>query len=250
MEEMIREDGGSQFTLQAIFKALKKKLLLIIAVTLLFTAVGGVFGAFVVDTQYTTSGTMIVNVGNDGTLADAQSLATALKSITDPGNDRIYKAVTTKFNATHPNDKITIAELQGAISVTANSVLLNITMTTSNPKADLILDEFMSEIKAFANEKDASTGAYKYHLFAGKVDVISYASTPSSDAQTKVFKNMVIFFVIGAFGSVLVVLLMLLLNDTYANKVSFEKDFAIDVLATIEDFDGSNDLSANLDAEV
>ncbi|MBR2337332.1 MAG: hypothetical protein IKA61_05270 [Clostridia bacterium] len=237
MEDMIREDGGSQFTLQALFKELKKKLLLVVAIVLLCTAAGGVFGAFVVDTKYTSNATMIVNVGNEGTLAEAQSLATALKSITEPENDAIYNSTITTFNAKHPDSKITLEELKSSVSVTSNSMLLNLTIVSTNAEANLILDEFMRQIRRFANEEVTNDGVttYRYPLFAEKVDVISYASKPVSDAKTKVFKHMALFFIVGAFGSMLLVLLSVLLNNTYADKSSFERDYDIDVLATLED---------------
>ncbi|MBR2384212.1 MAG: hypothetical protein IKA99_01235 [Clostridia bacterium] len=242
MEEIIREEGGSQFTLQALFKELKKKLLLVVAIVLLCTAIGGVYGGVIVDTKYTSNATMIVNVGKEGTLVEAQGLATALKSIADPENDAIYEATATTFLSTHPdfankykmNKDILAANLKGAISVTTNQMLLNLKITSTFPEADSILNQFMTEIQKFANQP-STDGEFRYPLFADKVFIVSPASKPFSDAKTKVFKYMLLFFVVGVFGSMLLVLLSVLLNDTYADKLSFEKDYNLDVLATFED---------------
>ena len=254
MQEIIREDGGSQFTLQALIKAVKRRLLLIVAITLLCTAVGGVFGAFIVDTRYTTTATIMVNVDSEGTLSQAQSLATALKSITDPENNDLYSEVWYKFNIDNPENKIaSVQELKDSITVKVSSTLLYFTLVSTNPKADSILTLFMQHVKDFADTKDYDNpikdeeGNYvldengekqyapKYPLYAEKVDIISIPFEPKDDSMTKVFKYMALFFIVGAFGSLCFVLLKVLLEDTYSDKASFENDFAIDVLATIEE---------------
>ena len=239
MVEIMREEGGSQFTLQALFKELKKKLLLVIAIILFCTAVGGVYGGVVVDTTYTTNATMIVNVGNDGTLEQAKSLATALKSIVDPENDVIYDLTATTFVSKNPNypmkrDELK-AELKKSISVTTNAMLLNLTMSTTLPEAESILNLFMKQMMDFVNVKVEGSDAYVYPLFAEKIDIISPAGDVKDDSNSKVFKYMALFFIVGAFASMLLVFLKVFLNNTYTDKASFEMDFDMDVIATIED---------------
>ena len=238
MEDIIREEGGSNFTLQVFVKEIKRKLLLIIAIALAFTAVGGVFGGFIVDTKYTSTASVILQPGNEGKLEEAQSLASALKSVTDPENDALYQDVFDAFNAKYPESVLpTVKELKESISVSSNAMLLNFKVVSKNSKADLILEEFLNHVIDFTMKKDVVNGieTYKYPLFANKVDIISDPSSPTSDASTKVFKYMALFLIIGAVGSMCFILVSIMLEDTYPNKASFERDFTIDVLASIGD---------------
>ena len=61
MQEIIREEGGTHFTVRALFKELKKKLLLVVALILVATAIGGIYGGLVVDTKYTTDDKLVFN---------------------------------------------------------------------------------------------------------------------------------------------------------------------------------------------
>ena len=238
MEGIIREESFSQFTLGDIFKELKKRLLLVVAIICVFTAVGGVFGAFVVDTTYTSEAVMMVRAGEEGTLADAQTLASAFMSLAGPKNEQIYKKTVVEFNADHPQNKVTLKELKESISISTNSMLLNVAIETKNPKADSILIKFMLQVQEFAKTNDEK-GEFKYPLFANKIDVISQPSEPESDEKSKVFKYLALFFIVGAFCSMVMVIARVMLDDTYTDKASFERDFEVSVLATFEEVSSS-----------
>ena len=79
MEEIYSEESIGQFSIKVFIKELKKRMLFIVATTLLFAALGGVVGKFFVKTQYTSTATIIVKVSesdNGVTLEDAEKVAT------------------------------------------------------------------------------------------------------------------------------------------------------------------------------
>ena len=248
MQEIIKEEGGNHFTIRALLKELENKLILVVALILVCTAIGGVYGRFLVDTRYTTTSTMIVNVGADGTLEESQNLAKAFKSITE--SDTIYELTAIEYMTKYHYSKMKREELKneikGSISVTVDSMLLKFTMSSRLSGVKDILNILMRKVQEFVDSPkfDDDGNIMKdefgevipvYPLFAGKVFIVSPATEPTNDADTKVFKNMVMFCFAGAFVSMAFIVLKVLFNNTYADKTSFEEDYDIDVLATIDD---------------
>ena len=249
MQEIIKEEGGSHFTIRALFKELKKKLLLVVALVFLATALGGVYGGVLVDTKYTTTSTMIVNVGANGTLEESQNLAKAFKSITE--SDTIYELTAveymTKYHYTKMKREELKNEIKSSITVTVDSMLLKFTITSKLSGVKDILNILMRKVQEFVDSPkvdeegnimiDAETGEAipVYPLFSGKVFIVSPATETTNDADTKVFKNMGLFCLIGVFVALLIIVFGVLFDNTYADKSSFEEDFDIDVLATVND---------------
>ena len=248
MNEEYREEGASQFSLQSFFYEIKKRLLLIIAVTLLCTAVGGVVGAFFVKPQYKSTATLIVT-GEGMSLSEAQSLATAMKSFLDPENDIIYKNTYGELETKSLDESVSITELKYSLAVKVNSMMINLEYESTNVEADTILNTIIVEFRKFIDQTDANEPIkkvevdgemiekpnYIYDTFGGKLQVLSYASDPTNDSKLLVFKYMALFFIIGAIGTVLAVLLKVMLNDTYSDKETLQNDIGIDVLVMIED---------------
>ena len=264
MQEIIREEGGTHFTVRALFKELKKKLLLVVALILVATAIGGIYGGLVVDTKYTTTSTMIVNVGADGTLEESQNLAKAFKSITE--SDTIYELTAieymTKYHYSKMKREELKTEIKSSITVTVDSMLLKFTMTSKLSGVKDILNILMRKVQEFVDSPkfDDDGNIMKdefgevipvYPLFAGKVFIVSPATEPTNDADTKVFTNMVVFCGGGVLVSMLIIVLRVLFNNTYDDKASFEEDYDIDVLAMIDDISCLNeDASNSLKGEV
>ena len=66
-EEVVYNEKESQLTLGALLEAAKRRIGLILAITLFLTVVGGIVGKFFIKTKYTSSGEAIVmmTVGDD-----------------------------------------------------------------------------------------------------------------------------------------------------------------------------------------
>lgn len=259
MQEIIREEGGTHFTVRALFKELKKKMLLVVALILVATAIGGIYGGLVVDTKYTTTSTMIVNVGADGTLEESQNLAKAFKSITE--SDTIYELTAIEYMTKYHYSKMKREELKNeiksSITVTVDSMLLKFTMTSKLSGVKDILNILMRKVQEFVDSpkfdddgeimRDPETNEIipVYPLFAGKVFIVSPATEPTDDADTKVFTNMVVFCGGGVLVSMLIIVLLVLFNNTYDDKASFEEDYDIDVLAMIDDISSLSEEDSN-----
>lgn len=235
MEEIeIREEGGSQFTIRALIKEIKNSFLLIVAITLLCTAIGGVFGKFFVKTTYVSKASLMVSSTDQGggNITQSKELATTMKAFLDSTNKIIFQQVETDYNSEHHEGKISAKELESSLGISVNTVMMDLTLTTTNKDAKQILQKVIENMIAAVNEN--KDGEYTYEEFAGKLKITSPASDAESDAGSKVFKYMAIFFILGAFGSLLFVLLKILLNDTYSDKDLFEADLGIEVLSMIE----------------
>jgi capsular polysaccharide biosynthesis protein len=193
---------------------------------------------------------MIIKVVDEkATLADAEKLATATASFLSPKTDFIYQIVKTGFNASGPKQTVSVKELKESLSVTVDSMMINLEYESTNVEADTILNTIIVEFRKFIDQTDANEPIkkvevdgemiekpnYIYDTFGGKLQVLSYASDPTNDSKLLVFKYMALFFIIGAIGTVLAVLLKVMLNDTYSDKETLQNDIGIDVLVMIED---------------
>ena len=249
MQEIIREEGGSHFTIRALIKEFKKNFLLVVALVFLCTAVGGLYGGFIVDTKYTTTSTMIVNVGENGTLEESQNLAKAFKSITE--SDTIYGLTAVEYMTKYHYSKMKREDLKNeikrSVTVTVDSMLLNFTITSKLPGVKDILNILMRKVQEFVDmpkfddngdvmiDPETQEEIPVYPLFAGKVFIVSPATETVNDADTKAFKHMTVFCLAGVVGSMFFVIARVLFNNTYADKSSFEEDYDIEVLATVDD---------------
>ena len=228
MEEILNEESIGQFSIKAFIKELKKGILFIVAVTLFFTALGGVIGRFFVKTKYTSTATMIIRVLDQNktiTLADAEKLATSTTSYLSPRTDIIYQIVETTFNASGPKQKVSIKELKESLTVSVDSVMINLEYTSTNVAAKSLLNSIMDQLQSHIQGEP---------FYGCELTILSPASDVSDDHIVKVFKLMAIFFVLGGALSVLAIFLAVLLRDTYNDREFLETDVGIDVLAEIE----------------
>jgi capsular polysaccharide biosynthesis protein len=243
MEDIeIREESNSQFTIQALIKEIKNNVLLIIAITLLFAAIGGVVGKFFIKTTYVSKASLMVATSTEGENAITQSkeLASTIKAFLDSTNNTIFTATEIEYNSMHPHQKLTTKEIAKSLDISVNTIMIDLTYTTTNKDAKIILQKIVENIITAVNEVNPDTNEPTYSEFAGKLKETSPASNQESDEGTKVFKYMIIFFIIGAFGSLLFVFFKVILNDTYSDKESLELDVGIDVLSMIEISASSN----------
>ena len=148
-------------------------------------------------------------------------------------------------------------EIKSSITVTVDSMLLKFTMNSKLSGVKDILNILMRKVQEFVDSpkfdddgeimRDPETNEIipLYPLFAGKVFIVSPATEPTNDADTKVFTNMVVFFGGGVLVSILIIVLRVLFNNTYDDKASFEEDYDIDVLAMIDDISSLSEDDSN-----
>ena len=243
-EEVVYNEKESQLTLGALLEAAKRRIGLILAITLFLTVVGGIVGKFFIKTKYTSSGEAIVmmTVGDDD--ANKTSSTTAYQYsvyLAETVNTSFLKSdlVLKKASATLKTDHnidISPEKLKSGLTSTVDSnrgIAISVKFSSNYEEADVILGTVLNTLVEELNTKKED-GSYTWELFGNSVRITSSPSKVTSDSTSKVIKFLAIFFVIGLVVSAIVIVIGVLLDDTYKSKEQFEKDTGIDVLVTLE----------------
>ena len=237
MDQEAQRENENQLSLQTLFVEAKNSWLLIIIVTLLFALVGGIYAQFFVDVTYTSKASFVVNVMPDetaGNTTTAYSYAVNLTNTLGPyiKTTNVCKKALDIYNDSHEEKLSSYNEIQKAISysVTDKSFIISLTCATANPDADGILQAAMEAAIDVAQEyQEGQT------FLANKLLIYEQPSKPSDNEISKLYKYILIFFVLGLVVSGVIVLLKVILNDTYKSKESLESDIPVEVLALIDD---------------
>ena len=171
MEELeFMEEKTFQITFQALFKEFKRNLLLIIAIVVAFTAIGGIIGGFFIKTQYTSVASLMIKsdppkelveiIVNGTSLSEEEGLARAFKSIL-VSSDPIFVNAVTEYNSQNPNNPVKKEDVKENLTVKVSSVMINLEYTSSNPNSQQILDKIVKHLIKFVETKDEG-GEYTY----------------------------------------------------------------------------------------
>lgn len=243
-EEVVYNEKESQLTLGALLEAAKRRIGLILAITLFLTVVGGIVGKFFIKTKYTSSGEAIVmmTVGDDD--ANKTSSTTAYQysvylaetvNTSFLKSDLVLKKASETLKTDH-NIDISPEKLKSGLTSTVDSnrgIAISVKFSSNYEEADVILGTVLNTLVEELNTKKED-GSYTWELFGNSVRITSSPSKVTSDSTSKVIKFLAIFFVIGLVVSAIVIVIGVLLDDTYKSKEHFEKDTGIDVLVTLE----------------
>lgn len=244
MEEVVCNEKESQLTIGALLDAAKRRIGLILAITLFLTVVGGIVGKFFVKTKYTSSGEAIVMMTVSDDDANKISSTTAYQNsvyLAETVNtsflksDLILKKASETLKKDH-NIDIKPEKLKSGLTSTVDSnrgIAISVKFSSNYEAADVILGTILDTLVEELNTK-REDGSYEWELFGNSVRITSSPSRVTNDSLTKVIKFLVIFFVIGLVVSAIAIVIGVLLDDTYKTKEQFEKDTGIDVLATLE----------------
>lgn len=251
MEEQEFKTEGEQLSLQSLFIEVKKNLLLIIVITLLFALAGGLYSKFFVKTKYTSRGSFIVNVSMEEskvTETTAYSYAVSLTNSLAPfiKTANVGKKAAELYNSgkynkdadgnlVPPVEQLKEGVFTGSLTVTTTekNFIITVICTTTNPNADKILQAAMDATQEVANELTDKDG--KRTVMYNKFLQYEAPSYPSSDSSTRIYKYILIFMLLGLVVSAVVIILKILFNDTYKTKEDLERDLNVEVLALIDD---------------
>lgn len=244
-EQELRGEQTSQITLSSLLAELRNNLILIIVITLVMTVLGGLFGALFVKTKYSSSAALVVSPpsassssgGSNSDLSYAVNLTNSFKDFFK--SDFVSKDAAAKYNATAA-EKVTAGQIKSGITTTTNtqSFIINVSFTSNNKDAQNILNQIIESAISLADSTVVDAGGNEkpvYGLFYEKLTVMNYAGGVSSDSFSKVVKYLALFFAGGLVVSFVIIVLKLILNDTYKTKESLENDVPVEVLAMIED---------------
>lgn len=213
-------------SLSEIFEALKKKWLMITAITLLCTMVSALVSIFVVKPMYETSTKLFIGKEEN-------------TSTTYDNNDiMMYQKLLKTYSETvKTKDLIVRAIDRTSYDLTAAEVLENLNVVTVADTQILQIsykDDDPSEAKALLEEITGEFIATSKALVPnGNVTVIETVALPENPVSPNKKMNIAIAFLLGLMISVGIVFLLEYMDNTYKSKEQLEKDLDIPVLGVI-----------------
>ncbi|MEN8078816.1 Wzz/FepE/Etk N-terminal domain-containing protein [Clostridioides difficile] len=217
-------------SLSEIFEALKKRWIMIVAITLGATLVSGILSFFVIDPVYETSTKVFIGKEESDDAAYnssdinmyqqlLQTYAQAIK--TKDLSARALKGLDYDLEASDVLGGLTVNPI-------ASTQILEIKYKSKDPKeAKDVLKNVTDEFIVTAKELVPN----------GNVRVIEEVELPENPVSPNKVMNIAIAFLLGFMVSLGLVFLLEYLDNTYKNKDQLEKELDIPVLGTIPDVD-------------
>ena len=217
-------------SLSEIFDALKKRWIMIVAITLAATIVSGVITFFVIDPVYETSTKVFVGKEENDEAAyntnDIQMYQKLLQTYaqTIKTKDLVSRAISSL------SYDLEASNVVGALTVNpiTDTQILQIKYQSKDPQeAKDVLKSVTDEFIVTAKELVPN----------GNVRVIEEVELPENPVSPNKKMNIAIALLLGLMVSVGIVILLEYLDNTYKNKEQLEKDLDIPVLGVIPDID-------------
>lgn len=217
-------------SLSEIFEALKKRWIMIVAITVVATLISGVLSFFVIDPVYETSTKLFIGKEESDEAAYntndiqmyqklLQTYAQAIKT-----KDLVGRAIN------ELDYDLEAASVVSALTVTpvTDTQILQIKYQSKDPEEAVdVLKNITAEFIVTSKELVSN----------GNVRVIEEVELPESPVSPNKTMNIAIAFLLGLMVSVGLVFLIEYLDNTYKNKEQLEKELDIPVLGTIPDVD-------------
>ena len=218
-------------SLSEIFEAIKKRWIMIVAITLTATIISGIISFFVIDPVYETSTKVFIGKEESDNAAYnssdismyqqlLQTYAQAIKT-----KDLVNRAIS-RLNY----DELEAVDVVNSLTVNpiASTQILEIKYKSKNPKeAKDVLKNVTDDFIVTAKELVPN----------GNVRVIEEVELPENPVSPNKMMNIAIAFLLGLMISVGLVFLLEYLDNTYKNKDQLEKELGIPVLGAIPDVD-------------
>ncbi len=217
-------------SLSEIFDALKKRWIMIVAITLAATIVSGVITFFVIDPVYETSTKVFVGKEENDEVAyntnDIQMYQKLLQTYaqTIKTKDLVSRAISSL------SYDLEASNVVGALTVNpiTDTQILQIKYQSKDPQeAKDVLKSVTDEFIVTAKELVPN----------GNVRVIEEVELPENPVSPNKKMNIAIAFLLGLMVSVGIVFLLEYLDNTYKNKDQLERELDIPVLGVIPDID-------------
>ena len=216
-------------SLSEIFEALKKRWIMIVAITLTATIISGVISFFVIDPVYEASTKVFVGKEeNDNAAYNSseinmyqqllQTYAQAIKT-----KDLVNRAISgLKYDGLEARNVVESL----TVNPISNTQILQIKYQSKDPnEAKDVLKSVTDEFIVTAKELVPN----------GNVRIIEEVELPQNPVSPNKKMNIAIAFLVGLMVSVGLVFLLEYLDNTYKNKEQLEKDLGIPVLGAIPD---------------
>ena len=217
-------------SLSEIFEAIKKRWIMIVAITLSATLISGILSFFVIKPVYETSTKLFIGkeeredtVYNTNDIQMYQKLlqtyAQAIKT-----KDLVGRAINSL------NYELEPSKVVGALTVTpvTDTQILQIKYKSKNQQ---------EAVDVLKNITEQFIITSKELVPNGNVRVIEEVEFPENPVSPNKKKNIAIAFLLGLMVSLGLVFLLEYLDNTYKNKEQLEKELDIPVLGVIPDVD-------------
>ena len=216
-------------SISEIFEAIKKRWIIIVAITLTATIISGIISFFVIDPVYEASTKVFVGKEeNDNAAYNSseinmyqqllQTYAQAIKT-----KDLVNRAISgLKYDGLEARNVVESL----TVNPISNTQILQIKYQSKDPnEAKDVLKSVTDEFIVTAKELVPN----------GNVRIIEEVELPENPVSPNKKMNIAIAFLLGLMVSVGLVFLLEYLDNTYKNKEQLEKDLGIPVLGAIPD---------------
>ncbi len=231
--ETYREDT---IDLLELFFAIKRKILLILAVALLGAALYGGYTVYFIDPIYTSTSSVLI-LSKETTLTSLADLQLGSQLASD--YQVLIKSTTVMENTIKKVNKDRKEDNKKALKLTAED--LKACTTINNPSDTRILEisvehtdpEIARELTDAIAEVSSEYVGDKMEIIPPKV--IEKGKVPTVQTAPSVKKNLVLGFLIGFVLSAGLICLKVILDDTIKTEEDFENYLGIPCLASIPD---------------
>lgn len=226
-------------SLKEIFETLKKRLSLIVLITIIATALSGFISFFILTPIYQSSTQILVNQSqSEQQVVDVNQVRTNIELINTYNviikSPTILEKVISELNL----DK-SFGQLNSQVTVNSeqNSQVVSISVQDSDPAlaakiANTIAETFQEEIPEIMNVDNVS--------ILSKADVVKNPSPVKPNPML----NMAIAFVVGLMAGVGIAFLLEYLDNTIKTEQDIEKHLGLPLMGVIADMNGDDDRPA------
>mgnify|MGYP000435368045 CR=1 FL=1 len=214
-------------SLSEIFEAIKKRWIMIVAITLTATIISGVLSFFVIDPVYETSTKVFIGKEENDDAAynsgDIQMYQQLLQTYAQAiqTKDLVNRAISGLSY-----DELEASGVVNSLTVTpiSSTQILEIKYQSKNPEeAKDVLKSVTDEFIVTAKELVPN----------GNVRVIEAVETPKNPVSPNKVMNIAIAFILGLMVSIGLVFLLEYMDNTYKTKEQLENELEIPVLGVI-----------------
>lgn len=247
MSENTTSRANEAITFADILFIIRKNIILLLIITVLFGIGGGIYGFKYTKTTYTAVSTAMIakeqNSANNPDIDYSLSLNLVHTFQQLLSSEAIFKKTSEALRDKYEDQTITAGEIKGATSVSIEQyglmITISATTTRSSEFAIDIANQLLYSSIEYANNDLETTEGFK--PLADKIIVVDIAtSAPQANkSKTILILSILIGFVVG----LIAVVIKQLLNDTFTSREEFERNTGLNVLVMLPNpvFKGESD---------
>lgn len=226
----MEENREIEIDLRKIFVMLKKKVAIILVIAFIGAALAGCITNFFIKPKYTSGVSFYVNNNNDNLIGSSGTISSSdLDASEKLVNTYMFVVKSRTFRdkiADKLSSEVTSSQLKSMISCSQveSTLIFQVNVTSTSPQ---LASDVANTIAELAPDEIVRV------LKVGGVEVVDYASVPTSPSSPNLAKNILIGFAV-AFALAFIIFFTKELFDTrITRETDLTKDFDIPVLGTV-----------------